>query len=78
MGGYRRFAGMKGVPDILAVIPPDGRLLGVECNAARGRMTADQEHFRLRLTMEGGIYVVARSVGELIDALEVQAADPRD
>jgi hypothetical protein len=73
-GGYRRFNGLAGVADILAVVPTFpamgsglavGRLVGVECKIAAGRQTPAQREFQRRLEDAGGAYLVVRDVREL-------------
>lgn len=43
--GKRRFAmfGMKGLPDIMGIIPPTGRFIGIECKVDGNQLTKDQK-----------------------------------
>jgi len=76
---FRSFRGLKGVADILGIIPrqigPDGEpglhgvLLAVECKGASGRLSDDQEWFLEEVTRRGGIALCVRSVRELDDQL---------
>jgi len=60
---------MKGVSDILGVMPDGtGRLLAVEIKTARGRQSSDQVLFQKRLEAAGGVYVLARSIDDVIEA----------
>ncbi len=79
-GGFRSFAGLRGVADILAVVPMTvdvvgrgpmifGILLACECKSPTGKLSKHQEAFRDAVVNAGGIYVVARSVNDLIEAL---------
>jgi hypothetical protein len=68
-GGYRSFNGLKGVSDIIAVIPPHGRFLGVECKSPTGRLSESQKNFGDLVAGAGAVYLVVRNVGELIDGL---------
>lgn len=52
--------GHKGSTDILAIVPPSGRLLAVECKTGSGRLTADQRAFHQTITDAGGLAVVVR------------------
>jgi hypothetical protein len=65
---FRSFRGLKGVSDILGVLP-DGRLLAVECKRPGERPTAEQQAFLDAVNARGGVGLWVCSVGELIDAL---------
>ncbi len=75
-GGFRRFAGIRGVADILCVLGPStgrpGVLLAVECKSATGRMSPHQEWFRDALTVAGGLYVLVRSLADLEAGLRAE------
>lgn len=64
-GGYRKFVGLKGVSDILGVLPPYGRLLAVEVKRPGGRMTTDQRMFQAAVNDLGGLAVCVEAVDEL-------------
>ena len=75
----RRFIrfGVKGASDILAVLPPNGRMLAVECKRPKGgRLSEDQAAFLANVRDAGGIALVVNNVSVLIRALDEQAADP--
>jgi len=59
MNGYRAHNGLKGVPDILAVI--NGQFVGIEVKTPKGRQSADQKLFEQRLERHGGRYFIVRS-----------------
>jgi hypothetical protein len=67
MNGYREHNGLKGVPDILAVI--NGRFVGFEIKTPRGRQSADQLFFQKRLERHKGKYFIIRSLDEAKEAL---------
>ncbi len=67
-GSWVKF-GVKGCPDILGLMAPTGRLLGIEVKAAKGHQSEDQERFERILTTFGGLYVLARSVADVDQAL---------
>jgi hypothetical protein len=69
-GGYRKFVGLKGIADVLCVLSPQGRLLGIEVKAASGKLRPDQRAFGERLKAAGGLYCVVRNVRELQTFLE--------
>ena len=63
----RRFTGLKGVADIIAV--HRGVCYGIEVKSAKGKLSDDQGAFQIRLVNAGGVYIVARSVDDVIEAL---------
>jgi Holliday junction resolvase len=58
-----------GIPDIIGVWK--GRLLGIEVKTQRGIVSASQKQFIDRINSEGGIAFVARSVDDVIEALDL-------
>lgn len=73
--GRKRFIrfGTPGQADILAILPPRGRLLAIECKSQRGRVSADQEAFLQMVRDAGGLTVVVRDASELLAVLESAA-----
>jgi hypothetical protein len=77
---FRSFRGLRGVSDILGVLPRTldvggrrvtvGVFLSVEVKSARGRLTPEQEAFADAVRKAGGVSLVVRSLKELVDALE--------
>ena len=62
---------MKGVADILGVMPDGtGRMLAIEVKTPRGRQSADQKLFERRLKALNGVYILARSVDNVKEALK--------
>ncbi len=61
--------GVAGLPDIIVVIPPTGKFVGIEVKSSTGKLRPKQEEFRDRLRKEGGSYYVVRSVEETQDAI---------
>jgi len=59
--------GLPGSPDILGVCR--GRSIGIEVKTAKGRQSQQQRRFQRAFEAAGGVYVVARSVEEAVDAL---------
>jgi hypothetical protein len=57
--------GMKGLPDILLIRKPTGRLFGIEVKAAKGKPSPEQLDFGRRLIEAGGEYVVVRSIDDV-------------
>ncbi|MES2342293.1 MAG: VRR-NUC domain-containing protein [Pseudomonadota bacterium] len=64
-GGFRKFAGLKGVSDILGVLPPGGRLLAVEAKSPTGRLRPAQARFLDAVNARGGLGIVCRSLADL-------------
>jgi hypothetical protein len=77
---FRSFRGLRGVSDILGVLPRTldvggrrvrvGVFLGVEVKRPGGRLTPEQEAFADAVRKAGGISLVVHSVGELAEELE--------
>lgn len=65
IGGRMVRLGAKGLPDIVIVIPPNGKILGLEVKSKTGRLRPAQEEFRDRLLRSGGRYAVVRSLNEV-------------
>jgi len=60
--------GFTGCPDVLGQLR-DGRLLGVEVKAAKGRVSAEQSIMLERINGHGGIGFVARDCRDVFQAL---------
>jgi hypothetical protein len=61
---------IKGVSDILGILP-DGRMLAIEVKSSTGRLSVDQGFFIAKINMNGGVAFTARSVGEVMDKLDL-------
>lgn len=61
--------GDDGLPDIVVVVPPGGRMLGLEVKSANGAMRPKQKQFRTSLTKAGGSYEVVRSLEQAMNAV---------
>lgn len=74
-GQYRAHAGLKGVPDIIAIIGQTiggqtiGQFVGFEVKTPKGKLSADQVLFKKRTLRHGGAYFVVRSVSDAREAL---------
>ena len=76
-GGYRRFVGLKGVADILGILPQTvrvvgdhgpvtfGNLLAVETKRRGEKPRPEQEEFLRQVNARGGVGVCVHSVSEL-------------
>lgn len=63
-------AGFKGCSDIIGMLK-GGRWLAIECKSDKGKLTADQQAFLDTVNGEGGFGFVARSVDDVMAALQV-------
>jgi hypothetical protein len=79
-GRFRRFVGMKGLPDVLAVLPQERDLAGrgterfavfcgIEVKRKGQRPRPEQQAFLDRLNAMGGVGVCVHSVAELEEML---------
>ena len=59
----------NGTPDLLGVLGPDGRALAIEVKAATGRQRPEQVAFQRAWEARGGIYILARSVDDVIQRI---------
>lgn len=64
-GTFVRF-GLVGSSDIICVVPPNGRFVGIECKRRNGGVQSkEQKAFQRALERVGGVYVLARSVEDV-------------
>jgi hypothetical protein len=73
-GRGRRFVRLApaGVGDILAILPPAGRLLSIEVKRPGGRLRPSQARWIDLVRAQGGLALVVRSLDELIAALDAE------
>jgi hypothetical protein len=57
---------MRGIPDIIAL--KAGRFIGIEVKAPKGKLSPDQAEFVRLCVTNGGDYIVARSIDDVIAA----------
>jgi len=67
-GRFVRF-GVPGTADIVGLIAPTGRMLQIECKAARGKQRDAQLVMQRVVTAMGGLYIVARRIEDVDEAL---------
>lgn len=63
-------ANPEGTPDVLLVIPPTGRLCGIECKARTGRLRQAQLAWQQNAFRAGVLYWVVRDLSDLEDRLK--------
>ena len=71
-GCYRKQQGpgaRLGVPDIMVVVPPLGRLVALECKAPKGVQSKPQHGFQRSHEAMGGVYALVRSLADAEAAL---------
>lgn len=56
---------IKGVSDILAILPPSGRFVAIEVKTSIGRASPEQKEFIKQIMDKGGLAFVARSVEDV-------------
>jgi hypothetical protein len=66
---FRRFTGLKGVSDILGILP-GGRLLAVECKMNGNVLTNSQDAFIREVNARGGLALCVYNVGDLDELLK--------
>jgi len=65
-----------GSPDLVGMLRPSGRFLGVELKTATGRVSPDQKRWHAAATAAGGLIIVARSVDEALAGLSTAGLHP--
>ena len=71
-GRWRKAKGVKarkGVADITGTMPPHGRSIYVECKTGTGSLSPAQRDFRDEVVGAGALYVLARNLDDLAEAL---------
>ena len=66
---YRRFSGVKGVSDIIAVFP-HGKVVFIEVKTVHQNQSIEQFEFQKEIENRGGNYVIVRSTQDLNDYLK--------
>lgn len=69
-GGERKARGVvRGIPDYLFVLPPEGQAAFIELKSATGRLTPEQRVWREYLLRSGAHHAVCRSLDDVCEAL---------
>jgi hypothetical protein len=61
--------GVPGMADIIGLLRPSGRFLAIEVKTLTGRQSDQQRAFQRMVEAAGGIYILARSVDEAVEAV---------
>ena len=64
-GQFRRFAGLKGVSDVIGFHKDTGRFLACEIKVGKDRLSPDQEQFLQSVNRAGGLGLVVRHADDL-------------
>lgn len=67
--------GPEGLPDVIVIIPPNGKFLGLEVKNAKGKLRESQVRFAEKITNVGGVYRVVRSLEQAQDAVAQALGD---
>lgn len=68
-GGFIKF-GATGSPDILGILAPSGRLIGLEVKNAKGKVSEHQEAWLKEAAELGAVVGVVRSIDEACALIE--------
>lgn len=69
VGARRIKLGEPGLPDIVVIVPPTGRLLALECKSAKGKLRPDQVIFKAKAEANGATYKVVRTLIQAMNAV---------
>lgn len=58
-----------GLPDIFAIKPGTGVLIGIEVKTERGKQSFEQREWANKMAKEGALYVLARSWEDVVAGL---------
>lgn len=60
---------LKGMPDIMCLLPPHGTLVGLEVKTEDGKPSTEQLEWGRNLESNGGKFFIVRSVEDVLKAL---------
>ena len=63
--------GLKGSADIIGIMEPNGKFIAIEVKTGNAKQSKQQKIFEQMVTKSGGIYIVARSVQCVSEALHI-------
>lgn len=67
-GSHIYSVGIKGQPDIIGMTK-SGKFLGIEVKSSTGKLNPNQQAFKKNCISSGGIYITARSLVDVLKAL---------
>jgi len=68
--GWRCPGACAGFPDVVGVLPPDGRCLLIEAKTGESQLRVEQRALRGRWVAAGALWITARSVSDVVEALD--------
>lgn len=76
--GRRIYLGPDGISDIVVVLPPNGRFVGLEVKSANGSIRPDQKLFANKIQKSGGAYHIVRTLEQAKAAVLKELCVPDD
>ncbi len=73
--GFRVKFGQVGSGDFLGILP-DGRFLSIEVKSKTGSQSREQRTFQERIEASKGVYILARSVEDVVSRLRAEGVVP--
>ena len=64
--GIFRSSPKKGISDLIAIIPPHGRFIGIEIKIGKDKQSEEQKGFQSNILRAGGVYLIARDYDSFI------------
>lgn len=62
---------VKGLPDIIAIMPPDGRFLGIEVKTGKDVVSPSQEAFRQHTELMGGTVMIVKDTEDFLKQIKL-------
>ncbi len=78
VGNRKVLLGEEGLPDIIVVVPPTGKVLGLEVKSFKGKLRPVQTLFMGKLREAGGSYVVVRTLQAAMEAVAKSLGEERE
>ncbi len=78
VGNRKVLLGEEGLPDIIVVVPPTGKVLGLEVKSFKGKLRPVQTLFMGKLREAGGNYVVVRTLQAAMEAVALALGTERE
>lgn len=64
--------GVAGMADLGGIAGPSGRRVEVECKVGTGRQNPNQKKWQAMIEGQGGVYILARSVDQVVAELRLK------
>lgn len=66
----------RGIPDLVCVLPPNGRACYIEVKTPKGKVSPEQMEFISKVRESGAVAFVARSVRDVLEELRTEGFEP--